>query len=171
MTERIIHPLVIQLRFARNEFLRCLDGISEEDGQKRLLPMNSISWMVAHLANQENWYWNTFGQGKKLHLELNELVGFGKPASTPALGEMWVIWREVTAVADPYLNSFNSDLLQTHLEWQGKPRGESIGTMLMRNIYHYWFHIGEAHAVRQQLGHGDLPQFVGGMETAVYTPE
>jgi len=26
--------------------------------------------------------------------------------------------------------------------------------------YHYWFHIGEAHAVRQMLGHGNLPDFV-----------
>ncbi len=171
MANNIIHPSVIQLRFARSEFLRCLDGVSEEDGQKRRLPMNSISWMVAHLANQENWYWNTFGQGKKLYLELNDLVGFGKPATTPALDEMWAIWREVTAVADPYLNTLTSEILQTHFEWKGKPMGETIGTMLLRNIYHYWFHIGEAHAVRQQLGHEDLPQFVGRMETAVYTPE
>jgi hypothetical protein len=41
----------------------------------------------------------------------------------------------------------------------------------MRNIYHYWFHTGEAHAVRQMLGHTDLPQFVGGMESAAYRPE
>ena len=25
------HPLVVQLRFARSEFLRCLDGVSAED--------------------------------------------------------------------------------------------------------------------------------------------
>jgi hypothetical protein len=42
--------------------------------------------------------------------------------------------------------------------------------MLLRNIYHYWFHTGEAHAARQQLGHTELAQFVGGMETAVYRP-
>ena len=43
--------------------------------------------------------------------------------------------------------------------------------MLQRNFYHYWFHIGEAHAIRQMLGHQDLPQFVGDMSSAVYRPE
>jgi hypothetical protein len=37
--------------------------------------------------------------------------------------------------------------------------------------YHYWFHLGEAHAIRQMLGHPDLPQFVGDMSRAVYRPE
>ena len=51
------------------------------------------------------------------------------------------------------------------------PFPESIGTLLLRNIYHYWFHIGEAHAVRQVLGHTDLPQFVGKISEAPYIPE
>ena len=37
--------------------------------------------------------------------------------------------------------------------------------------YHYWFHTGEAHAIRQMLGHQDLPQFVGEMSSALYRPE
>jgi hypothetical protein len=43
--------------------------------------------------------------------------------------------------------------------------------MLMRNLYHYWFHIGEAHAIRQILGHTQLPDFVGDMAAAIYLPE
>jgi hypothetical protein len=35
--------------------------------------------------------------------------------------------------------------------------------MLLRTTYHYFFHTGEAHAIRQQLGHPDLPYFVGDM--------
>ena len=37
--------------------------------------------------------------------------------------------------------------------------------------YHYWFHLGEAYAIRQLLGHRDLPEFVGDMSGAVYQPE
>ena len=33
--------------------------------------------------------------------------------------------------------------------------------MLLRVTYHYWYHTGEAAAVRQLLGHVDLPEFVG----------
>ena len=47
------HPRVDQLRFARSEFVRGLRGLTEADAQQRLLPMNSISWMVGHLAWHE----------------------------------------------------------------------------------------------------------------------
>ena len=171
MEQQKLHPLVVQLRFARSELVRCLEGVSEEDGWKRLLPMNSISWMIGHLSNQEHWYWVRFPQGKDVAAGLEELVGYGRPASTPSLAEMWETWHTVTAVADEYLNTLTPAQLQTFFTWKGKQRAESVGTMLLRNIYHYWFHIGEAHAVRQQLGHPDLPQFVGSMETAVYRPE
>ncbi len=165
------HPLVDQLRFSRSEFKRCLEGVSEAEAQERLLPMNCISWIIGHLANQEHTYWVRAGQGLDIAPNLSDLVGYGKPACTPPLAEMWQIWHEVTAAADVYLDTLTPDLLQQHLEWQGSRNIESVGTMLMRNIYHYWFHIGEAHAVRQQLGHKDLPQFVGNMEQAFYRPE
>jgi hypothetical protein len=48
------HLLVSQLHFARKEFVRGLEGVSDEDARKRILPMNCISWMIGHLANQEN---------------------------------------------------------------------------------------------------------------------
>ncbi len=165
-----IHPLVQQLFFARSEFQRCLTGLTAEDAVKRIGQMNCISWMVGHLANQEHFYWIILNGEDSLAPGLNDLVGFGKPASTPPLAEMWAVWQTVTNAADGYLTQLTTaDLIQTRL-FRGKPVRESTGTMLLRNIYHYWFHIGEAHAVRQQLGHTDLPQFVGGMETAVYRP-
>jgi len=166
------HLLVKQLRFARRELTRCLQGVSEDDARKRLLPMNCISWVVGHLAHQENRFWVMLGQGQNLYPELRELVGYGQPASTPPLNEMWTIWHTITTTADPYLDKLTPELLQNHLKWEdGKPLEESIGTMLLRNIYHYWFHIGEAHAMRQMLGHKDLPQFVGDMAIANYSPE
>jgi Protein of unknown function (DUF664) len=79
------HPLVTQLRFARSEFLRCLDGVSAEDAIHRFEPMNCISWIVGHLANQEHRYWVIWAQGRNLAPELQALVGYGQPASTPPL--------------------------------------------------------------------------------------
>jgi hypothetical protein len=48
----------------------------------------------------------------------------------------------------------------------------AFGSMLLRLIYHYWYHNGENQAIRQQLGHGNLPQFVGNIDDeAPYRPE
>jgi len=165
------HLLVNQLHFARSEFVRCLEGVSEEDAIRRILPMNCISWMVGHLANQEHRYWVILTQQREVVSGLYELVGYGKPASTPPLKEMWAAWHKVTAEADKYLATLTPGIMQNYLLRDGKPVDESIGTLLIRNIYHYWYHTGEASAVRQMLGHVKVPEFVGDMSTAAYEPE
>lgn len=165
------HPLVTQLRFTRSEFQRGMQDITDKEARKRFMPMNSISWIIGHLASQENFYWVQAPQEIKLHPELRKLVGTGQPASTPPLEDMWQAWREITAAADDYLNTLTSEMLTTFIEFRGKPLFESIGTMLLRNIHHYWYHLGEAQAIRQMLGHTDLPQFVGDMSVVNYTPE
>jgi uncharacterized damage-inducible protein DinB len=162
------HLLVTQLRFARQEFMRGLEGVSPEDALRRFGPMNSIGWIVGHLASQENAYWVYLGQGQRLFPDLRKQVGTGMPASTPPLEEMWATWRAITSSADPFLDTLTSEKLETFFLRDGKPIDESIGTLLMRNIYHYWYHLGEALAIRQMLGHTDLPQFVGEINQAPY---
>ena len=162
------HPLVTQLRFARSEFVRCLEGLSDEDARHRFQPMNCISWMVGHLAVQEQFYWVYLAQGKIVDPNLYELVGYGRPASTPPLADMWQAWRKITAAADEFFGTITPEMLTAHLV-QGETKArETTGTMLLRNTYHYWFHTGEACAIRQMLGHPNLPEFVGDMSTAVY---
>lgn len=74
----------------------------------------------------------------------------------------------MTEAADPWLDALTFDRLQAPLA-EGLP---SAGTFLLRTIYHYWYHLGEAMAVRQMLGHADLPDFVGDIdELAPYQPE
>ena len=165
------HPLVTQLWFARSEFVRCLNGVSEADGIRRLKPMNCIAWNVGHLAHQEQTYWVYLAQGRIVVPGLREIVGWGYPATTPSLAGMWQTWRAITAAADEYLDTIAQETLVTHFEDEDGPVHESVGTMLLRNIGHYWYHLGESHAIRQMLGHKDLPQFVGDMSEALYRPE
>ncbi len=165
------HPLVTQLRFARSEFVRGLDGVSAADAVRRVRPMNCLGWIVGHLTNQEHRYWVRLAQQRDLAPGLNALVGYGKPASTPPLEEMWAVRRTVTAAADEYLDSLTPEIMKTVLQRDGRPLDESVGTLLLRNVFHYWYYTGEAAAVRQVLGHTDLPEFVGDMEAAAYRPE
>ena len=165
------HPMVTQLRFARSELQRCLDGVSPEDAVKRLQPMNCISWIIGHLASQEQYIWLVLGQGTIIDRNLYNLVGTGRPATTPPLNDMWAVWTLITSTADTFLDTLTPELLNEYPRYQGKALTESYGTLLLRNIYHYWFHIGEAHAIRQMLGHPNLPQFVGDMEMVEYQTE
>lgn len=165
------HFLVDQLRFTRSEFQRGLEGVSAGEALQRFGPINCISWIVGHLANQENRYWGLFAQGKDLLPDLNALVGFNQPASTPPLAEMWQAWHVATKAADTYLDTLTPAKMQTFFSSDDRKFTENVGTMLMRCIYHYWYHIGEASAIRQMLGHSGLPVFVGDMSHVMFYPE
>jgi uncharacterized damage-inducible protein DinB len=165
------HPLVLQLRFTRKEFKRALEGLSDEDARKRMLPMNCISWNVGHLAWHEQRYWLTRLQDQTPIPMLNEVVGYGQPATTPPLGEMWDAWNVVTTAADPYLDTLTSEDLQRPIIVNGKQVVYTAGSLLQRVIYHYWYHTGENMAIRQMLGHTELAEFVGNIDTeAPYVP-
>jgi len=166
------HPLVDQLHFTRHEWLRGLEGVSEEDGAQHFGPMNCISWTVGHLAWHEHRYWLERAQGKILFPALNPMYGYGAPMSTPSLREVLDTWHAVTQAADPYLDSLTTATLQEELLHKGRHIGQSIGSALRRMTYHYWYHIGEIQAIRQMLGRGDLPEYVGDIEIeAPYRPE
>ena len=166
------HPLIDQYHFTRREWLRGLAGLSEQDGAHHFGPMNCISWIVAHLAWHEQRYWLEFAQGETLFPNLNVTYAYGAPMSTPSLQASLDIWHAVSQAANPYLNSLTTDALQGDLLRDGKSVGQSVGSALLRVNYHYWFHIGEIQAIRQMLGHADLPEYVGDIETeAAYRPE
>lgn len=159
-----MHPLVKQLRFTRSEFKRGLGGITDEEARRRFLPMNCITWNIGHLAWQEQRYWLTWGQGKVLLPDVQELFAYKAPASTPALDEMWAAWDLITQAADPWLDGLTTVGLEEHVVFDGRPNGPTFGSLLYRVIYHYWYHLGESLAIRQMLGHTDLPQFVGNID-------
>ncbi len=168
-----IHPLVLQLKFTRSEFKRGLRGLSEEDASKRLLPMNCISWNVGHLAWQEQRYFLYRGQGRMLFPEVQQAFAYGAPASTPALRQVLNYWSKITKASDPWLEGLTSEKLQEYfIKEDGTQGGTTFGSLLQRVIYHYWYHTGENLAIRQMLGHTDLPEFVGNIDDrAPYTPE
>ena len=166
------HPLVEQLRFARSEFRRGLEGVTDDEARQRILPMNCIAWNIGHLAWQEQRYWLYRAQGQMLLPEINEQFAYGAPASTPSLDEAWGAWRKITEEADRWLESVRTETLQSNVVMDGKPSEYIFGSLLQRTIYHYWYHIGENAAIRQSLGHVGLPDFVGDVdEEAPYRAE
>ena len=151
--------------------MRGLEGLSEEDASRRLPPLNCISWNVGHLAWQEQICFLYGGQKKILLPDVNTDYAYGAPACTPGLHLVLSAWRAITEAVDPWLDTLaNEDFL--HIIDRGKDFGSySLGSLMQRVIYQYWYHNGENLATRQALGHTDLPQFVGDLDTkAPYRP-
>jgi uncharacterized damage-inducible protein DinB len=159
-----IHPLVSQLRFTRSEFMRSIKGVTEKDARRRIPPMNSLSWNVGHLAWQEQRYFLGFGQGLQPYPDIQKEFTSGGPASTPTLARVLSAWSAITRAADPWLDGLTTADLLTDAMNDGKPVGTTFGNLLQRVIYHYWYHTGENMAIRQQLGHKRLAQFVGNID-------
>jgi len=155
------HPLVEQLRFARAEWRRGLRGVPEADGFRRFEPMNSIGWIVGHMAWHEQRYWLTRLAGETPEPILNEVAASGGPMTTPSLKAMLKAWALVTAAADPHLDSLDEASMMVSLP--GSPPRQT-GTAILRVTYHYWFHTGEILAIRQLLDHPHRPEYVGDID-------
>ena len=166
------HPIVEQLRFTRSEWLRGLRGVTEEDGARHFGPMNSIGWIVGHLTWQEQRYLLHRPQGIMLREDIQTEFFSGAPMTTPSLKEMLAAWRRITKATDPFLDQLTTEKLLVDLPFNGKRSGQSQGSAIRRMTYHYWFHIGEIQAIRQQIDNARLPQYVGNIEgKAPYRPE
>ncbi len=154
------HQLVFQYQFTRQQFLAGVAGISAEDGVKRLMPMNSISWIVGHLAQFDQAIWCEMAQGITISKAV-EACASGKPASTPDLSIMLADWHKIKSASDAFVNNLDDHQMSEFLKYNGRPSFENIGTTLLRQTWHYWYHLGEIQAIRQMLNHKNLPPFVG----------
>ena len=165
------HSLILQLRFTRSEFARAWKGVGDEDARRCVEPMNSISWIIGHLAWQEQFYFLHYGQGQLPFPQINRDFANVAPSSTPALAEVVSGWQAITEATNDWLDTHTSASLQQHVVSQGKPIAYIYGNLVQRVIYHYWYHTGEGMAIRQLLGHARLPQFVGALDRkAPYLP-
>ncbi len=149
-----MHPLVEIQHLARKEFVRNLKGLSDEDARKRVEPMNRISWIVGHVASQQHAFFVAWAQGKEVEPQYRPF-GTGSPASQPPLDEVIALWQASCTDADVWLDTATDESMLRF----NSPMGENGGTLLVRNIFHTWCHLGEISSIRQMLGHRP-PEFV-----------
>ncbi len=150
-----MHTLVQIQQLTRKEFERGLQGLTDEDARKRIEPMNCVSWIIGHVANQQHTYFADWPQRKKTDPRYQEF-GFGSPASQPSLKDAMALWQASCDEADVWLQAATEESLQGLFP---SSRGENGGALLVRHIFHTWFHLGEIISIRQILGH-QPPQFV-----------
>ena len=145
------------MEITRKEFERNLNGLTDEDARKRIEPMNCISWIIGHVANQQHTFFVDWPQGKEGDARYRDF-GYGSPASQPPLEGVMTLWRDACDEADVWLQAATSDSLQVRSQ-PTSPERENGGALLVRCIFHTWCHLGEISSIRQILGHRP-PEFV-----------
>lgn len=154
-----MHHLVEMQHLTRTEFLRGLEGVSDEDARRRVEPMNCISWIIGHVAWQEFAFFTDWihDAGRERYRPYPT----GSPASQPPLEEVMELWNSACEGANELLHIADEESLrQPIMDLGPDTEQEVLGTLIVRNIFHYWSHIGEISAIRQMLGHPNQPQFV-----------
>ncbi len=155
-----MHHLVELQHVTRTEFLRGLEGASDEDARRRVEPMNCISWIVGHMANQEYALFVAVPRGGQVEPRFAAFASSSDP-SQPPLEEAMALWREAGEDADALLHAATEESLREVVSSSDAAAElPNLGTRIVRNIFHYWVHIGEISAIRQVLGHPSPPEFV-----------
>lgn len=166
---RDAHHLVRYVQHVRRELRRALEGMTVADLERRVGGINSVAWMVGHLAWQEQSYWLTSrGEPSPSSLDL-QAFGFGRsrPEAMPAFEDLYEAWTSVTEATNGWLVSLGETELRSHVEGRKLFEEENVGTLLTRVIGHYYFHIGQITAVRKLLDY-PVPTFVGSQIGAMY---
>lgn len=159
------HHLVRYLQHARRELRRAVDGMAVPDLERRVGGINSVAWMVGHLAWQEQAYWLT-SRGEPALADL-DAFGRGRPDAAPRFEALFAVWERVTVAADGWLEGLDEVDLRSHLQGRRLFELENIGTLLTRTSSHYYLHIGQITAVRRLLD-DRVPSFVGPQTGAEY---
>ncbi len=156
-------------RFALSEFERGLEGVTDEEARRRMAKadgteMNAISWTIGHIAG----HWLSVAAYAKQEEQPGKVLRFVGPEAdatplhlTDALKMLDDAKRSIDwlgSAGDPLLSSSPAGYFLS---------SESVGTNVMRAVLHTWFHTGEINAVRQMLGHAEIPfagKLIGNLE-------
>ena len=150
-----MHTLVDMLDISRKEFNRNLKGLTDEDSRKRIEPMNCISWIIAHVADQHHTFYVAWAQGKEREERYSQ-YGYGSAASQPPLEEAMNLWNDACRDADAWLQMATEESMKAQ-PVTASPESENMGALTVRCIFHTWCHMGEISSIRQVLGHKPPP--------------
>lgn len=167
-----MHQPVDLARFAFFEFERGLDDLSDEEARTRLTKadgsqMNAISWIVAHVARQ----WFMLAERAVVQPRSSDLEPFRTGSDDPTPPPLALVRKALhdAKAANAWIAGADDALMSTVREGiTARTADESVGTYLMRDVLHTWFHTGEINAIRQILGHPEIafvgPLMIGNME-------
>lgn len=152
-------PRLVRLLWdAFDELERVAEALPTPGQGRAIGRLNAGSWVVAHVAQQQEAYWCTGAQGLDPDAWLAGVeVGFGSEPSVPDYRESLAAFARIRAAAIPYLRSLRAEDLDMVMESAGgSRRGETVGDLLVRSVGHLFVHTGELATIASLVGAPDL---------------
>lgn len=160
--------LLVQFDLLNHWFVNALDGISDEESNKRIHPeMNHIKYLAGHLTNA--LYGVADSAGEKTEHRWDDLfAGLGKTKALdnfayPAIGEIKTEWDKIWKLTKARLEALSDSDLTKEL-----PGGGMSGTGIFDGtLGDYWafmnehqmYHIGQIGILRRALGKKPMELF------------
>ena len=164
----MFHPIQLA-SFALMHFEYFLDSLTDAEARRRLrkedgTEMNAISWIVGHVS----WQWTVHalaaapGPDERLERLLADHQGFGNRGgridpTPPPLAEVRALLRRTREASRWVIDATDADFDREGREGFRHPSGQNQGSLLMRAVLHTWAHGGEINAIRQMMGHSEIP--------------
>lgn len=152
-------PRLVRLLWDAYDEVERVAGALPTPGQGRAIGrLNAGSWIVAHVAQQQEAYWCTGAQRLDPDEWLAGLdVGFGSEPSVPDYAESLAAFGRVRARAIPYLRSLRDVDLDSVMESSaGSGRAPTVGDLLVRSVGHLFVHTGELATIASLVGAPDM---------------
>jgi hypothetical protein len=148
--------LIVRLLLdAREEFRRVSEAVPNPGRGGAIGRLNAGSFIVAHIASQDDRVWNAGAQGLAGDAWLSDAnAGHGAPRSTPDYVEALAALDRTFARSAPFLEALTETELDQPLS--SDVPGRTIGAQLARSIGHTWAHAGELSALASLVGAPDL---------------
>ena len=153
-------PLVVRMLLdAREQVARVADAVPPPAQAGEFAELNSGGRTVAHLAQQDDRYWNVDAQGLEPDAWLADAgVGFGDPASKPDYAEARAALDRSYARTQPYLERIDGSELDRVVRRSRAPgrSDQTVSDLAVRQMAHYFATAGELLAIASLAGADDL---------------
>lgn len=144
---------------AWDQFNRAVDALPVPGQGSALGRLNAGRWIVAHVAEQQDQYWNVAAQ----HLEADPALAeggerSGSAATSPLYDEARTALRRVQERALPFLLSLTGDGLPAVVRTSRLPGrdDQNLPELLDRSAAHLFAHAGELATIASLVGAPDL---------------
>ncbi len=152
-------PLLVKMQLdALDELARIADAMPEEARDGLVTGLNAAGWTLAHVADQQDQYWNVAGRGLDPDPWLSEQrVTYGSEPSRPPFAEARAALARVDERCRPYLEAVRCpDFDQVLRRSRARPAEQTLGDLLARSVAHIFAHAGELATIASLSGAPDL---------------